>query len=234
MAGCDESPGPGQRLRDGDEAVLELLLHEHGATIRAVLKQKFPGRLDHSDFEDILAIALFRVWSRRDQFDPDRGSLRAWFYRIAANVTKDVLRYGWQKARQLEVSYEPAKLSDVAVESPARAVRIDEPVGQAASVGSEAVTQGDTSADSDNETLATRLRDELRAILDELPDAQRRIILADAASRDGKVSSEHLSRELGIPPGTVRVYRRRALARLRNELDIRGLTPQLASETDER
>ena len=222
MVGNDEQP-LGRRLRDGDEAVLEILLREHGATVRAVLRQKFPTGLDHGDFEDILAIALFRVWSRRDQFDPDRGSLRAWFYRIAANVTKDVLRYGWQKSRQLEVRYEPAALSDVAVERSAT----ETPAALAARTVEEV---GNASTD---EGFDERLRRELRAIVDELPEAQRRIILADAASRDGKVSSEHLSQELGIPPGTVRVYRRRALARLRNELDLRGLAPQLSSPLDD-
>jgi RNA polymerase sigma factor (sigma-70 family) len=222
MVGNDEQP-LGRRLRDGDEAVLEILLREHGATVRAVLRQKFPTGLDHGDFEDILAIALFRVWSRRDQFDPDRGSLRAWFYRIAANVTKDVLRYGWQKARQLEVRYEPAALSDVAVERSAT----ETPAAIAAR------TVEDVDDASSDEGFNERLRRELRAIVDELPEAQRRIILADAASRDGKVSSEHLSQELGIPPGTVRVYRRRALARLRNELDLRGLAPQLSSPPDD-
>lgn len=222
MAGNDEQP-LGRRLRDGDEAVLEILLREHGATVRAVLRQKFPTGLDHGDFEDILAIALFRVWSRRDQFDPDRGSLRAWFYRIAANVTKDVLRYGWQKARQLEVRYEPAALSDVAIERSA----IETP----AAIATRTVEDADDA--STDERFDERLRRELRAIVDELPEAQRRIILADAASRDGKVSSEHLSQELGIPPGTVRVYRRRALARLRNELDLRGLAPQFSSPPDD-
>ena len=222
MVGTDEKP-LGRRLRDGDEAVLEILLREHGATVRAALRQKFPTGLDHGDFEDILAIALFRVWSRRDQFDPDRGSLRAWFYRIAANVTKDVLRYGWQKSRQLEVRYEPAALSDVAVERSAT----ETPAALAARTVEEV---GNASTD---EGFDERLRRELRAIVDELPEAQRRIILADAASRDGKVSSEHLSQELGIPPGTVRVYRRRALARLRNELDLRGLAPQLSSPLDD-
>ncbi len=221
MADSDEQP-LGRRLRDGDEAVLEILLREHGATIRAVLRQKFPTGLDHGDFEDILAIALFRVWSRRDQFDPDRGSLRAWFYRIAANVTKDALRYGWQKARQLEVRYEPAALSDVAVERPVTDLR--------AAIAARTVKDVDD-APAD-EGFDERLRRELRVIVDELPEAQRRIILADAASRDGKVSSEHLSQELGIPPGTVRVYRRRALARLRNELDLRGFAPQLNAPPD--
>jgi DNA-directed RNA polymerase specialized sigma24 family protein len=33
------------------------------------------------------------------------------------------------------------------------------------------------------------------------------------------VASADLSRELGIPPSTVRVYRRRALERLRREIE---------------
>lgn len=227
MAAGETTPDLGQRLRNGDEAVLEVLLREHGAAVRACLTRRFPTRLDYGDFEDILAIALFRVWSRRSQFDPARGSLRAWFYRIAINVTKDVLRFGWQKARQLEVRIEsatvahavpwwPTGLSSETSEARERQVPLE---------------SGDGARESrDGETPDERLQHELRRILQELPEAQRRIVLADAASREGKVSSQHLAKELGIPPGTVRVYRRRALARLRSELDLCGLTPQATPE----
>ena len=53
-----------------------------------------------------------------------------------------------------------------------------------------------------------------------LPEKQRRIVLADAESRDGLVASHDLAKELGIPQSTVRVYRRRALERLRREIEL--------------
>ena len=68
--------------------------------------------------------------------------------------------------------------------------------------------------------------DQLRELLALLPENQRRIVLADADSRDGVVASHDLAKELGIPPSTVRVYRRRALERLRREIEQRGLDSQ--------
>jgi DNA-directed RNA polymerase specialized sigma24 family protein len=61
--------------------------------------------------------------------------------------------------------------------------------------------------------------DQLRELLALLPENQRRIVLADADSPDGSVSSGDLAKELGIPASTVRVYRRRALERLRREIE---------------
>lgn len=201
MAKTDGQPDFGRRLRDSDESVLEAVLRADGPAVRGLLRQKFGGMLTADDFEDILAAALFRVWKYRERYDPERASLRVWFYRIAANVARDVLRYGWQKARQMEVPCEPIVLASV----------IDD--GHHEETHDETESQvGDSSA----------MKQDLREVLDLLPDAQRKIVLADAASRDGKVSSQQLSTELGIPAATIRVYRRRAIERLRTEMDRRG------------
>lgn len=201
MANPDGQPDFGRRLRDGDESVLEAVLRTDGPAVRGLLRQKFGGMLNAADFEDILAAALFRVWKYRERFDPGRASLRVWFYRIAANVARDLLRYGWQKARQMEVPCEPIVLASV----------IDD--------GHHDVDHDETNPPDGNSTAMKR---DLREVLDLLPDAQRKIVMADAASRDGKVSSQQLSSELGIPAATVRVYRRRAIDRLRTEMDRRG------------
>ena len=77
--------------------------------------------------------------------------------------------------------------------------------------------------DDDDLALTQRIPSEqLRELLALLPENQRRIVLADADSRDGVVASHDLAKELGIPPSTVRVYRRRALERLRREIQQRG------------
>ena len=201
MAKPDGQPDFGRRLRDGDESVLEAVLRADGPAVRGLLRQKFGGMLTADDFEDILAAALFRVWKYRERFDSGRASLRVWFYRIATNVARDVLRYGWQKARQMEVPCEPIVLASV----------IDD--------GHHTEPHGKTESQTENSIAMKR---DLREVLDLLPDAQRKIVMADAASRDGNVSSQQLSTELGIPAATIRVYRRRAIERLRTEMDRRG------------
>lgn len=194
----------GERLLAGDESVLDAILHMHGPPVLALLRQRYGGPLTATDFEDVLATALFRVWQHRARFDPQKASLRVWLFRIAENLARDVLKHGWQKSRQLELSTEPARLAEtVDRRSPA--------------------TQDETDCDAARPIDAVVSTELMREVLALLPDKQRRIVLADADSRDGTVASHQLARELGIPPGTVRVYRRRALERLRREMELRGV-----------
>ena len=52
--------------------MLACILRELGPQIRAVLSHKYRGLLSHGDFEDVLAIGLFRLWNFRMQFDPEK------------------------------------------------------------------------------------------------------------------------------------------------------------------
>ena len=202
----------GQRLISGDESALEVALRTHGPPVKALLRRKFFGPLTDTDFEDVLAVALFRMWQYRARYDSSRASLRVWFYRIAENVTRDVLKHGWQKARQLEVAFEPLALSAV----------IDHRTSDTDEESAEKSSQPESSARNSNREAPHPFGDDLLEILKLLPDAQRRILLADAESTDGKVASQALASELGIPAATIRVYRRRALEKVRSEMDRRG------------
>lgn len=209
MTRSDSPPDLGIQLRAGDEAVLEVILRTHGPPILALLKQRYSGRLVPTDYEDVLAAALYRVWQHRTRFDPALASLRVWFFRIAENIARDVLKHGWHKARQLETSIETARL-ETAFDRHSMSHEID-----------------DDSEDVSRSTLRIPI-EELRALLARLPDQQRRIVLADADSPDGLVSSQSLAKELSIPASTVRVYRRRALERLRHEIEQRELAERPA------
>ncbi|MFM9965743.1 MAG: RNA polymerase sigma factor [Planctomycetaceae bacterium] len=200
MTHGDSSSDLGTRLRAGEEEVLELILRVHGPPILALLRQRFVGPLTATDFEDVLAAALFRMWQHRARFDPARASLRVWFFRIAENLARDVLKQGWHKARQRESSLAPAQLAEAIDRRP---------------------SNGD--ADVGHSPTLRVPSEQLRELLALLPENQRRIVLADADSRDGLVASHDLAKELGIPPATVRVYRRRALERLRREIEQRKL-----------
>ena len=187
---AEESHRLAKQLANGDESALEFILREYGPAVRGLLARKYCGVLGEGDFEDVLAIALFRVWQHRERFDPGRASLKAWFYRIATNAARDVLRYGWHKARSLEVSYEAASLASVSVTEAGDVFSSDE---------------NEMESDDVENPEHEEVRQLLREVLATLSEKQRRIVLADAASKEGKVPSQELSDELGIPLSLIHI-----------------------------
>lgn len=194
-----QQPDLGERLRAADEQTLVEILRLYGPFVIAILRSRFYGVLSASDIDDVLSIALFRVWQARENYDGMRSSLRVWFLRIAENAARDVLKCGWQKARRQEVSTDPPRLAEYA----------------------DARKNGHADL-SDQGLLERPEQSDLREILADLPEAQRRIILADAHSRDRVASSEYLAAELGMPVSSVPVYRKRAIDKIRKELRRRG------------
>lgn len=186
-----------QRLLQDDEQVLEDVLRAFGPAIMVVLGNRYRGVLKAQDIEDVLSVGLFRLWTHRLRFDESKASLKVWFFRIVENAARDVLKHGWHKARALEVTSE-ASLSGAVTAEPTPANGQSPPVPPSA------------------------IQMEVREIVGGLSEVQRRIVMADAATRDGTACSQMLSEELGLPPGTVRVYRKRAMDRIRRELRQRG------------
>lgn len=191
----DSPPSATEVLQSEDD--LAALLREAGHAVRALLIKRFHGLLREADAEDVMVVALQRVWLHRARFDATRGSLRAWFYRIADHTARDWLKRGWQKARMLEVVPDECFWEQVECRTPEQTV-----------------------------TVHPSTREMVRGLIDALPEVQRRIVWADALCPDGgPASSEWLATELGIPTGTVRVYRKRGLDRLRTLMTERGLQP---------
>src|SRR5208282_3145990 len=91
----------GVRLKRGDQDVLNGILHAFGGRIARTLRTTFPS-LREPDVEEILAESLFRVWTNRASYAADKGSLLAWFTRIARNVAIDALKPRWRQAQALE------------------------------------------------------------------------------------------------------------------------------------
>jgi RNA polymerase sigma-70 factor (ECF subfamily) len=52
--------------------------------------------------EDAAQEALLRAWKHSGDYDPARGSLRTWVYRIATNVCLDMLRSARRRARAVD------------------------------------------------------------------------------------------------------------------------------------
>lgn len=184
-------------LLDDDESALEEILRLYGPDIAEILHKKFTlhrGVLTYEDIEDVIVIALRRLWDARKSYDDKKQSLRVWFYCIAENVAKDVKKLGWHKASKLE--RHPGK--DWLEDNPKCAV--PEPAEAA-----------------DEKEESKEMRD-LRTVVNKLPDVQRRIVLADSVSRDDVASSADLAADLGIPVAYVKVYRQRAMATIRKEM----------------
>lgn len=199
----DESPKQ-QNLRlavallDNDERALEEILRLYGPDILDTLHNKFTKRmgvLRYEDIEDVVSVALRRLWDARADYDDSKGSLRAWFYRIAENLAMDVLKHGWYKARRLERNVGQDNLQEAAGVAP--------------------VSQEPQKRDAKRKQ--SKEESDIRLVLSKLPEAQRHIVMADSASRDGKASNELLADELGIPAAHVRSYRTRAYATIRRE-----------------
>lgn len=59
--------------------------------------------------EEAVQDTLLRAWRHSQRFDPDRGTLPAWLFTIARNVTTDQLRRRGARPREvIDVTQEPA------------------------------------------------------------------------------------------------------------------------------
>lgn len=70
-----------------EEAFVHLYQHELGRILNYVRL-----RLGQNEAEDVTADIFARAWSRRHDYDPQRGQPEAWLWAIARNATRDYLR----------------------------------------------------------------------------------------------------------------------------------------------
>jgi RNA polymerase sigma-70 factor (ECF subfamily) len=64
----------------------------------------------HADADDVVQDALARAWSKRTQFDPERGTPKTWLLAIVADQARSARR---GRIRRLRVVDEHADLPDV-------------------------------------------------------------------------------------------------------------------------
>lgn len=84
-----DNAGLAGRIRGGDREALGELYDRHAGQALAVA---FRIVGDRSTAEDIVHDAFVVVWQRIDQFDSDRGTLRAWLLTIVRNRAIDGIR----------------------------------------------------------------------------------------------------------------------------------------------
>ncbi|MFK7742212.1 MAG: RNA polymerase sigma factor [Planctomycetota bacterium] len=90
-------------LPDRQGSGLRLLMLHHGASVQEALRKAMGSKLGDSDIDEAMSAAAFHAWRKADSYDPERGTLRAWFYVIARNAARDILREqesrSWQQGR---------------------------------------------------------------------------------------------------------------------------------------
>ena len=188
--------GLAEQLTIGEPEVVNALLEAFGPSIQRRLGRRYRGVLRPGEIEDVLMIAVEKAWIRRARFDPSRGTLGGWLWRIAERVAADMFRTPWCQGRLRE-----REIASRQFEAPAAAA-------------GDHVSEGDPAAS----TMSRPAVEALRAALDRLPAGHRRILLSDAEAPGGTAPSEALAAELRVTASAVRSRRHRALARLRREL----------------
>jgi RNA polymerase sigma factor (sigma-70 family) len=200
VAGCSTAVG---------ESRLDGLWCDHAPVFQVRLSREYAGLLATDRIEEILLIALARLWERRELFDESKGTLPGWYWRITINVARDQLRSNWCRQMLRECSIEDPSLLTRTGELLVGDERDDEEPGMSAEPG------------NDHELLLAVLRE----ALERLSERRRAIVLAtDRTAAD-------LAEELGINPVTVRRHRQEALACLRTMLE-RELAEAAESEGD--
>lgn len=79
----------------GEGEGLRRLLEDYAGPVRWLLRKQFMPMLDEWLIDEALEQASVRAWRSGHSFDPERGSLRAWFLTIARNCAR----------RQLEIKF---------------------------------------------------------------------------------------------------------------------------------
>lgn len=85
------------------------LLEAHGDGVFRLLRRRYGQLLGEEDLWESIYMAVVKVCRSVTSFDIARGTLRAWFFRVAERVAIDMLRrYSKQEHLNAPLTYEPA------------------------------------------------------------------------------------------------------------------------------
>ena len=176
----------------GEPEALGALYDRHARVVFSLI-MRILG--DRDVAEEILQEVFLRAWQQAHAFDETRGTVRFWLHRIAHNLTLNELR---RRQRRPQVQRRPPSADS---EDDDYAARVE--AGQDPAVDAWCA-----------------VRDaELAHALDQLPPAQRAVLLLYAEG----FSQSEIATKLGEPLGTVKSRMRRALCRLREALPMLGI-----------
>jgi DNA-directed RNA polymerase specialized sigma24 family protein len=96
-----------QRMSQGDEEALRMVLATFGPKVKGWLVKHFGGVLDRSEIDEAFNVAAFNVWRFADRFDEAQGSFGGWYLKIAQRAAENILRRSTVH-RNKNLEYDPA------------------------------------------------------------------------------------------------------------------------------
>lgn len=79
-------------LKDGDNQAMEALIQQYGPFLRYILT---PILRNASEREECFSEVIARIWQKQAQYDPAKGSWKAWMAAIARNTALN-----WNRGRK--------------------------------------------------------------------------------------------------------------------------------------
>jgi len=183
----------------GSHGALAELYDRHAAAVYGASFRLLGQRLEA---EEVVQETFLALWNRAEQFDPARGSLRAWLMTIGRNRAIDRLRAAGR---------EPNLVRFGTLEHDA-----DRRTGASAeALERRALVADDEASDPERQAELAGLRDMVLKALARLPAIEREAI--SLAYFEG-LTQQEIAIRLEWPLGTVKTRTRRALLRLRGLL----------------
>jgi RNA polymerase sigma factor (sigma-70 family) len=179
------------KLRGRSEDGVRQLLRDYGPKVMWLLKNRFGYILPDPDLEAVLNEATFKVFRSIRMFDASKGSLGGWYWRIAANTARDLLR---DQMGRPHVSL----TSDPSWQDRVPACLEDEEASR-----------------------LTRTLKDLHAVIERLPDLQRKVIQADLDSGD-VADAKWLASKFSTTEASIYMSRSKARQNLRLAMIDRG------------
>jgi len=139
-------------MMEGDPEGVRWLLQKYGGKVKAGLQSEFRHVLAVPEIDEALNVGALKAFRAADQYDERKGSLRVWFYKIAQNAARDLIRV--EKRHQVEsLEFDPPWHAEI-----------------------------DTKDDDHSHPEQTKLSRDLKEAVAALPGLQKAIIEADLAS----------------------------------------------------
>src|SRR5262245_20730123 len=179
-------------MMDGDSEGATWLLKKYGGKVKATLQCEFHQVLADPEINEALNIATLNAFRAAHQYDESKGSLRAWFYTIARNAARDILR-GEKRHEAIPLEFDPAQPAEV-----------------------------DAQEDDHDHPEQQKLSCDLREAVASLPRLQKAIIEADLAVGGGTADAQRLAQTLGSTVHSIYVSRSQAISKLREDMRRRG------------
>lgn len=176
------------RLLDRDQDALRELTLRYGGYLLNAVRRHYGHLLSEEDIEEVVQDTFLKAWNHIGEYDDRKAKLTTWLFAVAKNVAIDHMR---RSAHVLEV-VNPREDADHPEDRRPPMV---------------------TNMSPEKTQSLSRLSD----AMGHLSDLERAIVETDAHVGI-EASTSLMKKQSGLPAGTIRVYRCRALKKLRDAL----------------